>query len=83
MNAKTVALSREEILEKANALIHEHDDYFAGISASEVEQKGELLIFRGDYFLDENGLPTTKSTAVFNIFKALTLALSEKYHLAG
>ncbi|MDR7342592.1 hypothetical protein J2X14_000980 [Pantoea alhagi] len=82
MNAPTVALSREEILEKANALIREHDDYFAGISASAVEQKGSLLIFRGDYFLDENGLPTAKSTAVFNIFKALTVALSEKYHLA-
>ena len=83
MNAKTSALSREEILEKANAMIREHDDYFAGISASEVEQNGPLLIFRGDYFLDANGLPTTKSTAVFNIFKALTVALSEKYHLAN
>ncbi|MGD8204815.1 DUF2498 family protein [Pantoea sp. FN0305] len=82
MNAKTVALSRGEILEKANALIREHDDYFAGIEASEVEQNGQLLIFRGDYFLDENGLPTVKSTAVFNIFKALTVGLSEKYHLA-
>ena len=82
MNAPTVALSRAEILEKANALIQEHDDYFAGIHASEVEQKGQLLMFRGDYFLDENGLPTAKSTAVFNIFKALTVALSEKYHLA-
>lgn len=82
MNASTIALPREEILEKANTLIREHDDYFAGICASEVEQKGALLIFRGAYFLDENGLPTAKSTAVFNIFKALTVALSEKYHLA-
>lgn len=82
MNAKTSAVSREEILKKANAMIREHDDYFAGIEASEVEQNGALLVFRGNYFLDENGLPTAKSTAVFNVFKALTVALSEKYHLA-
>ncbi|WP_275555803.1 DUF2498 family protein [Mixta sp. Marseille-Q2659] len=82
MNAKTSALSREELLKEANALIREHDDYFAGIEASDVEQNGELLVFRGNYFLDENGLPTAKSTAVFNVFKALTVALSEKYHLA-
>jgi len=82
MNAKTSPLSREELLKEANALIREHDDYFAGIEASDVEQNGELLIFRGNYFLDENGLPGAKSTAVFNVFKALTVALSEKYHLA-
>lgn len=82
MNSKTSAVSREELLKEANALIREHDDYFAGIEASDVEQNGELLIFRGNYFLDENGLPTAKSTAVFNVFKALTVALSEKYHLA-
>jgi hypothetical protein len=82
MNATTSALSREELLKEANALIREHDDYFAGIEASDVEQNGELLVFRGNYFLDENGLPTAKSTAVFNVFKALTVALSEKYHLA-
>ncbi|QHM71141.1 DUF2498 family protein [Mixta intestinalis] len=82
MNAKTSPLSRQQLIEKANALISEHDDYFAGVKVSEVEQNGHLLVFRGDYFLDENGLPTAKSTAVFNIFKALTVALSEKYHLA-
>ena len=82
MNAKTMPLSRDAILEKASALIREHDDYFAGVEVSDVEQNGGLLAFRGNYFLDENGLPTAKSTAVFNIFKALTVALSEKYHLA-
>ena len=33
------------------------------------------------YFLDEQGLPTAKSTAVFNMFKHLAHVLSEKYHL--
>ena len=82
MNVKTSALSRTQLLEKANALILEHDDYFAGMEASDVEQNGQLLLFRGNYFLDENGLPTARSTAVFNVFKKLTVVLSEKYHLA-
>lgn len=82
MNGQTVPLSRQQLLEKANEMMQEHDDYFAGITATEVEQNGKLLVFRGNYYLDENGLPTRKSTAVFNVFKALTLALSEKYHLA-
>ena len=38
-------------------------------------------IITGDYFLDEQGLPTAKSTAVFNMFKHLAHVLSEKYHL--
>jgi hypothetical protein len=40
-----------------------------------------VLVFSGEYFLDEQGLPTPKSTAVFNMFKYLAHALSEKYHL--
>lgn len=50
--------------------------------ADDVEQKGEVLVFKGEYFLDSYNLPTTKSTAVFNMFKHLAHILSEKYHLA-
>jgi hypothetical protein len=31
--------------------------------------------------LDADGLPTAKTTAVFNMFKHLAHLLSEKYHL--
>ncbi|QKJ87282.1 DUF2498 family protein [Paramixta manurensis] len=81
MYNETDAIAPDALLEKANALIREHDDYFAGLEATAVEQNGNLLIFRGNYFLDENGLPTSKSTAVFNVFKFLTVELSAKYHL--
>ncbi|MGD1317695.1 DUF2498 family protein, partial [Enterococcus faecium] len=39
-------------------------------------------VFKGEFFLDEQGLPTAKSTAAFNMFKHLAHVLSEKYHLA-
>ncbi|MGE1382848.1 DUF2498 family protein, partial [Escherichia coli] len=51
------------------------------IEATGVTQRNGVLVFTGDYFLDEQGLPTAKSTAVFNMFKHLAHVLSEKYHL--
>ncbi len=52
------------------------------MGADEVIQQGDVLVFRGPFFLDDEGLPTAKTTAVFNIFKHLALTLSSRYHLA-
>ena len=72
MNKETQPIDRETLL-KENTL--------AGIEATGVTQRNGVLVFTGDYFLDEQGLPTAKSTAVFNMFKHLAHVLSEKYHL--
>ncbi|MDU6388886.1 MULTISPECIES: YciN family protein [unclassified Pantoea] len=82
MQKNTQPISRQALLEKANTLIREHDDYFAGLEADEVIQQGDVLVFRGPFFLDDEGLPTAKTTAVFNVFKYLALTLSSRYHLA-
>ena len=82
MQKNTQPISRQALLEKANALIREHDDYFAGLEADDVIQQGDVLVFRGPFFLDDEGLPTAKTTAVFNVFKYLALTLSSRYHLA-
>lgn len=82
MQKNTQPISRQALLEKANSLIREHDDYFAGLEADEVIQQGDVLVFRGPFFLDDEGLPTAKTTAVFNVFKYLALTLSSRYHLA-
>ncbi|MDT0177920.1 YciN family protein [Enterobacter sp. BRE11] len=82
MQKSTQPISRQALLEKANSLIQEHDDYFAGLEADEVIQQGDVLVFRGPFFLDDEGLPTAKTTAVFNVFKYLVLTLSSRYHLA-
>ncbi|MBK4783192.1 MAG: DUF2498 family protein [Pantoea sp. Pent] len=82
MSAETESISRQTLLEIANQLIQQHDEYFAGMEATEVVQQGEVLVFRGPWFLDDEGLPTAKTTAVFNVFKHLAVALSAQYHLA-
>ncbi|KAA8672501.1 MULTISPECIES: YciN family protein [Pantoea] len=82
MSAETESISRQALLEIANQLIQQHDEYFAGMEATEVIQQGEVLVFRGPWFLDDEGLPTAKTTAVFNVFKHLAVVLSAQYHLA-
>ena len=78
---QTQTIDRDNLLILANKLIADHKDYFEGLAATDVEQKGDLLIFRGDYFLDDQGLPGEKSTVVFNVFKFLTVQLSPQYML--
>ncbi|WP_171998240.1 YciN family protein [Cronobacter sp. JZ38] len=81
MQEMTQPIDRASLLAQANKMIREHEDYIVGMEATDVEQKNGLLIFRGEYFMDEQGLPTAKTTAVFNMFKYLAHQLSEKYHL--
>ncbi|MFC0225861.1 YciN family protein [Serratia aquatilis] len=81
MRANTQPIEREALLVEANNIIRQHEDYMHGMLATDVEQKGSVLVFRGEFFLDPDGLPTAKTTAVFNMFKHLAHVLSEKYHL--
>lgn len=74
-------IDRPSLLELANKMIREHEDTLSGIVATGVTQRNGILVFSGEYYLDEQGLPTGKSTAVFNMFKYLAHELSEKYTL--
>ena len=82
MQESVLPIDRQTLLAKANEIIREHEDYVQGIEATNVTERNGVLIFSGDYFLDEQGLPTAKSTAVFNMFKHLAHVLSERYRLA-
>lgn len=75
-------IDRSSLLAIAGCMIAEHEDFFDGLAATGVEQKGDVLIFSGNYFLDEQGLPGPRTTTVFNVFKFLTVELSPKYRLA-
>jgi hypothetical protein len=81
MQPTTQPIDKQSLLIEANKIIRAHEDFMHGMEATDVEQKNGVLVFRGEYFLDEQGLPTGKSTAVFNMFKHLAHLLSEKYHL--
>ncbi|PWC12667.1 hypothetical protein B4923_09000 [Brenneria roseae subsp. americana] len=81
IRAEKTPIDRQSLLAEANSIIQNHDDYLHGMLAESVEQKNDVLVFRGEFFLDDNGLPTLKTTAVFNMFKHLAQVLSEKYYL--
>lgn len=76
---KTIA--EFDLLLIANQIIQEHDDYIEGMRADSVEEKDDVLVFKGDYFLDDKGLPTAQTTAVFNMFKYLAHHLSKEFTL--
>lgn len=51
MHSFTIAIDRKSLLEEANRIIRDHEDYMHGMLATEVEQKGPVLVFRGEFFL--------------------------------
>lgn len=75
------SINKTALLELANHIMKEHDDYLAGMEVTDVHEKSGVLVFKGEYFLDEQGLPTAKTTAVFNVYKGLAQALSPQYTL--
>ncbi|MGL5286211.1 Protein of unknown function [Aeromonas sp. RU39B] len=81
MNNQKAQISSEELLTIANRMIREHEDFIHGMRADAVEQRGEILIFKGEYFLADDGTPTGKTMAVFNMFKLLAQELSGRYQL--
>lgn len=70
-----------DLLLIANQVIQSHDDYIEGMRADSVTEKDDVLVFKGKYFLDSNGLPTENTTAVFNMFKYLAHHLSKEFTL--
>ncbi|CAH8195520.1 MULTISPECIES: YciN family protein [Vibrio] len=76
------SITEFDLLLIANQIIQQHDSYIEGMRAESVEEKDGVLVFKGNYFLDNNGLPTANTTAVFNMFKYLALNLSKEFTLA-
>ncbi|MCF7496243.1 YciN family protein [Vibrio sp. L5-1] len=70
-----------DLLLIANQIIQSHDDYIEGMRANSVVEKDDVLIFKGEYFLDSYGMPTENTTAVFNMFKYLAHHLSKEFTL--
>ncbi|AZL84490.1 MULTISPECIES: YciN family protein [Aliivibrio] len=73
------SISEADLLLIANQIIQDHENYLEGMRATGVEEKEEVLVFKGEYFLSDQGLPTEKTTAVFNMFKYLAHQLSKEF----
>lgn len=80
MNDKQ-SINEFNLLLIANQLIQDHEQYIEGMRAESVTEKEGVLVFKGPYFLDDAGLPTDKTTAVFNMFKYLAHHLSKEFSL--
>ncbi len=74
-------ISQQDLLALANKMIQEHDNYIKGMEATSVEEKSGVMVFKGEYFLNDQGLPTEKTTQAFNMFKYLAHQLSKQYTL--
>ncbi|EGU55658.1 hypothetical protein VINI7043_03538 [Vibrio nigripulchritudo ATCC 27043] len=74
-------ISQFDLLLIANSIIQEHDNYIEGMRADNVEEKDDVLIFKGQYFLNDQGLPTKNTPAAFNMFKYLAHQLSKEFTL--
>lgn len=80
MSSKKI-ISEFDLLLIANSIIQEHEEYIEGMRANSVIEKDGVLIFKGEYFLNEQGLPTGQTPAVFNMFKLLAHQLSKEFTL--
>ncbi len=72
------SISQFELLLIANQIIQDHDDYIEGMRATSVEERDQVLIFKGEYFLND-GMPTQNTPAAFNMFKYLAHHLSKEF----
>ena len=61
MQNTTQPIDRASLLIEANKLIRDHEDTLAGIEATGVEQRNGVLVFSGEYFLDEQDYPPQKA----------------------
>ena len=61
MQNTTQPIDRASLLIEANKLIRDHEDTLAGIEATGVEQRNGVLVFSGEYFLDEQGYRPRKA----------------------
>ncbi|CDH04578.1 conserved hypothetical protein [Xenorhabdus bovienii str. oregonense] len=48
MQTETLSIKCEQLQEKANEIIRKHDDFIQGIYTDDIEQKGKVLVFKGE-----------------------------------
>lgn len=78
MNEK-LPISSEEMVKLANSALRSHDDYIDGLVIYEAIQTPDCIVFKGENFLDEQGIPTAKSMAAFNLYKWLSYQFTGFY----
>ncbi len=75
-------ISAESMIDLATITMRDHAEYIEGMSISSVQQESDVLVFRGDFYLNAQGLPTEQTHAAFRVYKHLSTLFSSQYHLA-
>ena len=81
MTDKKQKVTPSDLIAMANAQLSEHDDFIEGVKVESVSEQHGVITFKGESFLDDDGLPTAKSTIAFNLYKWLCHHFSNKYTL--
>ncbi len=74
-------IAKNDLIAIANKIMKECDDYVDGIEVIDVRNSNEAFVFSGEYYLNDDGTPSAKTLAVFNVFKFLNHHLSQLYIL--
>ena len=64
-------IAKNDLIAIANKIMKECDDYVEGIEVIDVRNSNEAFVFSGEYYLNDDGTPSAKTLAVFNVFKFL------------
>jgi hypothetical protein len=81
MSGEKQEINSVDLITLANAQLPEHEDFIEGVKVQSVTKQHDVITFKGESFLDENGLPTAKSMIAFNLYKWLCHHFSNKYIL--
>jgi len=81
MSNEKQEINSADIIKLANAQLPEHDDFIEGVKVESVSEQHDVITFKGESFLDKDGLPTAKSMIAFNLYKWLCHHFSNKYTL--
>ena len=81
MSNEKQEINRADLIALANAQLPEHEDFIAGVEVNNVTTQHDVITFKGESFLDDDGLPTAKSMTAFNLYKWLCHHFSNKYTL--
>jgi hypothetical protein len=81
MSSDKQTIKRDDLIVIANSQLREHEDFIEGANVLSVAEQHGVITFKGESFLDKDGLPTAKSTIAFNLYKWLCHHFSNKYTL--
>lgn len=77
--SEKIAISQSDIIALAMDKMREIDGYSPEMTLKSAQQEDSKIIFRGDFFTDDFGMPTQDTEKVLTIYSKLSDYYSEFY----